>query len=358
MKKHSLFKYTLFLAAIALFAGLIPGKVAWAQSQADTNTAQTSPVTKNGVEMTSSTVLAAATNDPIIFFTGDLVSSTSLARAQKVVALLKKVMAQHAGTKMLVASTGDNEQENNPTLANYKAYFATTYGTFVTQGIFMQVRGNHDIQSAGSYTDYNGTSHSSGGAYWNYFGSKAHADNISGQKLTDYSYNLGAWHIVAVDELSTTLNKASLSFLTSDLAAHPTKCQLVYWHVPTYSSGAAHGDATGLKPLNQAEYNAGVDIQLNGHDHDYQRFYPINPSGVRDNAKGITTFIDGIGGQAGRTGSTTSHAQAASAMYRDTFPGGSTIGFIQFTLHATSADYAVYNANNGTIIDKGTVTCH
>ena len=301
----------------------------------------------------------SGSKDPIIFFTGDLVSSSSLARAQKVVALLKTVMAQHAGTQMLVASTGDNEQENNPTVANYQAYFGTTFGAFVTQGIFMQVRGNHDIQSAGSYTDYNGTVHSSGGAYWTYFGSNARAYNISGQKLTDYSYNLGAWHIVAADELSTALNSATLNFLTSDLAAHAaTKCQIVYWHVPTYSSGSAHGDATGLKPLNTAEYNAGVDIQINGHDHDYQRFYPINPSGVRDDAKGITTFIDGIGGEDGRAGSQTSIAQAASAVYMDAFPGGEAIGVIQFTLHATSADYVLYDGNTGAALDSGTVTCH
>ena len=279
--------------------------------------------------------------------------------AQKVVTLIKSVMAQHAGTQMLVASTGDNEQENNPTVANYQDYFGTTYGAFVTQGIFMQVRGNHDIQSAGSYTDYNGTTHSSGGAYWTYFGSNARAANISGQMLTDYSFDLGAWHFTALDELTTSVNSASLSFLTADLAAHAaTKCQMVYWHVPTYSSGSAHGDATGLKPLNQAEYNAGVDIQINGHDHDYQRFYPISPSGVRDDANGITTFIDGIGGQDGRAGSKTSIAQAASAVYMDAFPGGEAIGFIQFTLHASSADYAVYDANDGSVIDSGTVTCH
>ena len=100
--------------------------------------------------------------DPIIFFTGDLVSSSSKSRAQLVVNLIRNLMAQHPGTQMLVASTGDNEQENNPTVANYQDNFGATYGTFVSQGIFMQVRGNHDIQSAGAYTDYNGTSHSSG----------------------------------------------------------------------------------------------------------------------------------------------------------------------------------------------------
>ena len=115
-------------------------------------------------------------------------------------------MSQHPGTQMLVASTGDNEQENNPTISNYQSYFGTTYGTFVTQGIFMQVRGNHDGQSAGSYTDFDGTVHNSGAAYWDYFGPDAHMFNIEGKKLTDYSYDLGSWHIVALDQISGSVN--------------------------------------------------------------------------------------------------------------------------------------------------------
>jgi hypothetical protein len=275
--------------------------------------------------------------------------------------LIKNLMSQHPNTQMLVASGGDNEQENSPTLSNYQAAFGKTYGTFVDMGIFMQTRGNHDIQSAGSYTDFDGTVHSTGAAYWDYFGSNAHMANINGKKLTDYSYDLGSWHIIALDQLNGTVNTNTLNFLTSDLAANASStCQLVYWHVPTYSSGAAHGDSTGLKPLNQTEYNAGVDIQLSGHDHNYQRFYPINPNGVRDDANGITTFVAGIGGQDGRSGSQTSVAQAASAIYLDSFPGGTghAIGAIQFTLHATSADYKLYDANNGAVLDQGTVVCH
>ena len=300
-------------------------------------------------------------NDPILFYTSDLVSSGSLSRAQAVVGLIQTLMSQHPGTQMLVASGGDNEQESSPTIANYTANFGTTFGQFVTQGIYMQVRGNHDIQSAGSYTDFDGTVHNTGAAYWNYFGSNAHMFNIEGKKLTDYSYDLGTWHIIGLDQLNGNVNQATLNFLTSDLAAHPNStCQMVYWHVPTYSSGASHGDATGLKPLNQAEFNAGVDIQLNGHDHDYQRFFPINPNGVRDDAHGITTFVAGIGAEDNRLGSQNSIAQAASAIYLDTFPpaNGHAIGVIQFTLHATSADYKLYDANNGAVLDQGTVNCH
>lgn len=300
-------------------------------------------------------------NDPILFYTSDLVSGGSLSRAQSVVNLIKNLMSQHPGTQMLVASGGDNEQESSPTVSNYQNYFGTTYGTFVTQGIFMQVRGNHDIQSAGAYTDFDGTVHSTGAAYWDYFGPNAHMFNIAGKKLTDYSYNLGSWHIIGLDQLNGSVNQATLNFLTSDLASNASStCQIVYWHVPTYSSGSAHGDALGLKPLNQAEYNAGVDIQLNGNDHDYQRFYPINPSGVRDDARGITTFVAGIGAEDNRTGSQTSVAQAASAKYLDTFPPGTghAIGVIMFTLHTTSADYQLYDANDGSVLDSGTVVCH
>jgi hypothetical protein len=300
-------------------------------------------------------------NDPILFYTSDLVSGSSVDRGQAVVNLISNLMAQHPGTQMLVASGGDNEQENSPTISNYQSYFGTTYGPFVQQGIFKQVRGNHDIQSQGSYTDFNGNVHNTGAAYWDYFGPNAHMQNIEGQKLTDYSYNLGNWHIIGLDQLNGSVNNATLNFLTTDLAANADKtCQLVYWHVPTYSSGAAHGDSTGLKPLNQAEFNAGVDIQLNGHDHDYQRFYPINPNGVRDDANGITTFVAGIGGQNSRSGSQTSIAQAASAVYLDSFPGngGHAIGAIMFVLHPDSADYTLYSANDGSILDQGTVVCH
>lgn len=60
---------------------------------------------------------------------------------------------------MLVASAGDNEQETTPTLADFQNYFGTTYGAFVQMGIFMQVRGNHNVQDAGH-----------GAAYAQYFG--------------------------------------------------------------------------------------------------------------------------------------------------------------------------------------------
>ncbi len=131
---------------------------------------------------------------------------------------------------MLVASGGDNEQESSPTISNYQNYFGTTFGSFVTQGIFMQVRGNHDIQSAGSYTDYDGTVHNTGAAYWDYFGANAHMYNIEGKKLTDYSYDLGTWHIIGLDQLNGSVT-SFLDFLLRPGCAFQYDCS---WFTGTF----------------------------------------------------------------------------------------------------------------------------
>lgn len=279
-------------------------------------------------------------NDPIVFFTGDLVSGGSVQRAQKVVTLINNLMQQHQNTEMLVVSTGDNEQEGKPTFSEYQKNFGATYQTFVDKGIFRQVRGNHDAQDL---------------AYSQYFGLNSH---LNDKGFTNYSFNLGSWHLVGLDQVWESVNQNSLNFLRSDLIANTKyKCQIVFWHVPTYSSGYLHGDDLKLKQLNEAEYEAGVEIQVNGHDHNYQRFYPIDPNGKRDDVRGITTFIDGIGGEGGRKGSKISVAQEASAIYLDSFLGKEAIGTIMFTLHKVSADYALYDANSGTILDQGTIRC-
>ncbi len=284
-------------------------------------------------------------NDPILFINGDVVSGSSVARAQKVATLIRTLMAQTPGRQMYVASTGDLEQENSPTLQNYQDNFGPTYGSFVTDGVFKPVRGNHDVQDAGH-----------GLAFAQYFGQRIQYDAYG---FTNFSYTMGNWHIIGLEQLNGSVNSRAMSFLQYDLASHSSySCQLVYWHVPTYSSGASHGDSLGLKAINQVLYTAGVDLQFNGHDHHYQRFYPINSNGVRDDARGITTFIVGIAGQNGRSGSQTSAAQAASAKFLDQFVGKEAIGVVKLTLHSNSADYQLYEAHTGSVLDSGTINCH
>ena len=298
--------------------------------------------------------LNKSSKDPILFIVGDLVSRGSVDRAQKVISLIQTLMAQHPGTEMLVACVGDNEQEGAPTLSDYQTYFDSTYGVFVREGIFRPVRGNHDIYDIGH-----------GQAYSEYFNAVTHFGEIQiddGQLNYNYSFDLGSWHIIGIDQPDTDFNPSGLDFLKSDLAEHAAaKGKLVFWHVPTYCSSYEIRDNPALIPLNRAAYDAGVDIQVNGHAHIYQRFYPINPAGQRDDAGGITTFIAGIGGEDYDYGFRPSSAEAASAVFMNTFPGGNgnhAIGVLMFTLHDGWADYALYNANDNAILDQGTVFCH
>ncbi len=47
----------------------------------------------------------------------------------------------------------------------------------------------------------------------------------------------------------------------------------------------------------QTLYAANVEVVLNGHDHDYERFAPQDPSGKLDLQRGIREFVVGTGGK-------------------------------------------------------------
>ena len=66
-----------------------------------------------------------------------------------------------------------------------------------------------------------------------------------------YSFDLGAWHIVALNsEIDNNPGSEQDLWLRADLAAHPNVCTLAYWHKPRWSSGD-HGSGASA-PLFQA----------------------------------------------------------------------------------------------------------
>jgi len=168
-----------------------------------------------------------------------------------------------------------------------------------------------------------------------------------------YSYDVGMWHMIAIDSncskpavgtCSATSNEGK--FLLADLAADSSACTIAYWHHPRYNSGE-HGGATNMTWIWKTLYNNNVDIVLNGHEHSYQRFAPLNASGVRS-AGGMTEFVVGTGGKSHYAGGSTS----SLSEYRNT----TDFGALFLTLHATSADYQFITENN-VIKDSGTINC-
>ena len=111
-----------------------------------------------------------------------------------------------------------------------------------------------------------------------------------------YSFELGGWHIVSLDSnLAPAAHAAQLAWLRADLAAHPTHCTLAFWHHPLYSSGG-HGSVPKMRDAWQVLYDAGAELVLSGHDHDYERFAPQDADGRLDPARGIRQFVVGTGG--------------------------------------------------------------
>jgi hypothetical protein len=66
-------------------------------------------------------------------------------------------------------------------------------------------------------------------------------------------------------------------WLKGELANSNAACQVAYFHHPLFSSGS-HGNNPGVKPLWDLLYADRGELILNGHDHDYERFAPQNPS--------------------------------------------------------------------------------
>jgi hypothetical protein len=143
-------------------------------------------------------------------------------------------------------------------------------------------------------------------------GQAGHFDETAGVADGWYSYNFGGWHIISLNvECATqpdgcnpkgTWFASETQWLAHDLALDHARCTMAYWHQPTFSSTSANwktdsaeGQAAGAwwKLL----YAHHADLILNGHDHVYSRFAPMDPAGNPDPRHGIREFIVGTGGE-------------------------------------------------------------
>ena len=186
-----------------------------------------------------------------------------------------------------VFTLGDNAYMKGTT-EQFKNCFGSTWGN-PARRIMRNIRpapGNHEYLTGGA------------SPYYAYFGDRAGAPGTG-----YYSYDIGAWHVVVLNSeiivnrgFSTAERAAQEDWLRKDLAAKSKLCTLAYWHHPRFSSGW-HGSDARLDPVWQILYAANVDLVLNGHDHDYERFAPQTPAGLPDTLRGIPQIVAGTGGE-------------------------------------------------------------
>jgi hypothetical protein len=194
--------------------------------------------------------------------------------------------------------------------------------------------GNHEHHTANAAPYY---------AYW--------ADRAGAVGEGFYSFELGPWHIVALNSniLDGPLASKQEEWLAADLEAHPTPCTLAFFHHPRFSSGG-HGSNTRLSPLWGILYRQGVDVVLNGHDHDYERFAPQDLDGRRDPRKGIREFVVGTGG----AGPTPFLWIRPNSEVRIT----GVYGVLRMTLLADRYKWEFLSAPDSRVLDSGTGECH
>jgi hypothetical protein len=326
------YRRALAMVAISMLSGgcaLIGGGPGPAPvgSPLSSDPATSSPVPSPGPTSASTksskvTAVVAAAGD-IACEPGRPISQNSCAH----VAVSDAILADKAITTVL--ALGDNQYEDG-TLAKYQSEYDKSWGRF--KDITRPVPGNHDYRTPGA------------AGYYDYFGAAA-GDPDKGY----YSFDVGGWHFIALNSEEDTENGgAQVAWLKRDLESHQTGCTVAYFHRPRWSSGERHGDSDTVAPFFEALYDANADLILVGHEHNYERFVPLNPRRERDDARGIVQIVSGLGGK-------TQYPLAGGETTAAKNNGG--FGYVRMALRTGSADIE-YVPVVGTFRDSYTLSCH
>jgi hypothetical protein len=228
----------------------------------------------------------------------------------------------------LVALLGDEQYEVGK-LSDFEQSFEQAWG-----GLKMLERpspGNHEYYAYTKHGDKEAAQNGTG--YFGYFNGhdQSGTPNTQGQAGDDstanqgwYSYDLGNWHIISLNiecesaafnnDCSTTdggLLAQETQWLAADLADNHKECTIAYWHQPTFTAadpvsatlpdpsvpGADSLEGLASDAWWKLLYNAHATLVLNGHEHYYARFRPMDPAGNYDPEHGIPQFIVGSGGE-------------------------------------------------------------
>ncbi len=225
-----------------------------------------------------------------------------------------------------------------------------------------------DVYESGSMTEfYNwyGTSSSNFGVLRAItdptIGNHEYTNGIDGSGYFDYwnnipnyySFNAGGWHFISLNsnysKIGVTPSSAQYLWLQQDLAANAQACTIVYYHQPLYNIGP-EGPTPAMSYIWSLLAQYGVSIVLNGHDHDYQRWVPLDGNG-NPSPTGITEFVAGGGGHGLLT---IINSDSRVAYSNDLNPAA--FGVLLLQLSQTGANFS-YDSSNGSILDFGFIPC-
>ncbi len=274
----------------------------------------------------------------ILVGAGDIAKCGSrLEGAEATAKLLDQLFSQEGGTQVeaVVFTAGDSAYPRG-SAQDFRNCYQPTWGRHKERT--RPAVGNHEYKIKGARD------------YFDYFG-KAAGERGKGY----YSYDLGDWHIIVLNSSCKKVggcdeDSPQHRWLVNDLRKHPRPCTAAYWHRPVFSSGK-HGGEKAMRPIFQTFYDYGVDVVLNGHEHNYERFAPQDAQGIRDNARGIRQFIVGTGGRELRA---LKKPKQPNTQVRD----NTSYGVLKLTLHSNRYEWEFIPVAGDTFRDSGSNKCH
>ena len=321
----------LVVAFVATFALLIGGSTLLGRASADRVGSSASPGGSGASSASpgrSAPAGPSASGNATVVLTGagDIADCTLTGAART-----SDLLSRETGS---IFTTGDNAYEDGSP-ANFGNCYAPTWGRVLDRTI-LPTAGNHDWDTPGA------------AGYLPYFGAAAAPLGV-----TWYSTDLGAWHVIVLDSDCALVGGCDAAspqgrWLKKDLAASTAHCTLAIWHHPRFSSGE-HGNDLEVAPFWDQLHAADAELVINGHDHDYERFAPQDPSGKVERPGGLREIVVGTGGAELRT----FKVQAANSEFRQ----AGAWGVLRLTLHPANYDWE-FLPTGSDIADSGSTPCH
>jgi hypothetical protein len=182
-----------------------------------------------------------------------------------------------------------------------------------------------------------------GSAYFNYW------NNIPDY----YSFNANGWHFISLNSndyiVPTAVDSEQYKWLQEDLATNKQPCTIAYYHHPLFNIGP-EGSTPAMTDIWKLLADNKVSIVLNGHDHDYQRWMPLDGAG-EPSPTGVTEFVVGSSGHGLQSFTQTDDRLAYS---NNSNPTG--FGVLQLQLNRNGANFS-YRSIDKSVLDSGVIPC-
>ena len=245
-----------------------------------------------------------------------------------------------------VLALGDLQYEDG-TLDKFQRSYDPTWGRLKAQT--RPAVGNHEYRTPGA------------AGYFDYFNGPGVADGPAGPRDKGYySYDLGTWHVVALNSqcshpTATTCGDCAAGspqeqWLRADLAAHPTRCTLAYWHHPLLQLRAAAIQQRASSRSSRRSTTTAPTWCSPATTTTTSGSRRWTPAATATRARGIRQFVVGTGGKS-HTGDRPRSPTARSATTV-------TYGVLKLTLRPAGYGWEYVTDRPDVFDDSGANACH